>query len=218
MEKYEKQFSILLEQEKKQQAYEFALELLQNGTINVIELYSDVLTPSLNHMQCSLQDKKMCVWKEHVRTAIVRTIVESCYPFVIKERDKLSIQNKGTAVVLCPPEEYHDLGAKMAADFLTICGYDVVFVGSNTPYEDFYNAVGTIKPDIIAISVSNYYNLVVTKKIIEDIRKKTKNDVKIIVGGYAFSGDLEKVKMVGADYYAETFDDIKAISEKEVSI
>ena len=83
MEKYEKQFSILLEQEKKQQAYEFALELLQNGTINVIELYSDVLTPSLNHMQCSLQDKKMCVWKEHVRTAIVRTIVESCYPFVV---------------------------------------------------------------------------------------------------------------------------------------
>ena len=94
------------------------------------------------------------------------------------------------------------------------CGYDVVFVGSNTPFEDFYNAVGTIKPDVIAISVSNYYNLVVTKKIIDDIRKKTKNEVKIIVGGYAFSENLEKVKMVGADYYAQTFDDIKSISEE----
>lgn len=104
----------------------------------------------------------------------------------------------------------------MVADFLTISGYNAVFVGSNTPYSDFYNAVEKIKPDLIAISVSNYYNLVVTKKIIEDLRKKT--DSKIIVGGYAFSMNSDNAFMVGADYYAETFENIKNIVEKEAKI
>ena len=218
MTKYQSEFSALLEQENKQGAVEYAIELIQSSKMSVIELYSEVLTPSLNNMQCSLQNKNMCVWKEHVRTAIVRTIVECCYPYVIKERDKLSKITRGTAVVICPPEEYHDLGARIVADYLSICGFDVVFVGSNTPFDDFYNAVDIINPKIIAISVSNYYNLVATKKIIADLRKKIKNKAKIIVGGYAFLDSLEKVNMVDADYYSETFDDIKAIAENEVSI
>ena len=218
MENLKENFLILLNQEKKQEAVEFAMDAIQNNKMNIIEFYSNVLIPSLNQMECSLKDKNMCIWKEHVKEAIVRTIVECCYPFVIKERDKLSFTKKGTAIILCPLEEYHDLEAKMLADFFTICGYNVVFVGRNTPIEDFYNAATVINPDIITISVSNYYNLVVTKKIIKEIRNKTKDKIKIIVCGYAFLGKLEKVDMVGADYYIETFEDIKNISKEEEEI
>ena len=214
MKKYVEEFKQILETENKEKAVEYALNLLKNKKIDVICLYSEILAPALNNMYCSLSDKDVCIWKEHVRTAIVRTIVECCYPFVIEMSDKNL--NKGSAVILCPPEEYHDLGARMAADYLTICGYNAVFVGSNTPYFDFYNAVEKIKPDLIAISVSNYYNLVVTKKIIEDLRKKTYS--KIIVGGYAFSMNNANSAMVGADYYAETFENIKNIVEKEAKI
>jgi len=214
LKKYVEEFKQILETENKEKAVEYALNLLKNKKIDVICLYSEILAPALNNMYCSLSDKDVCIWKEHVRTAIVRTIVECCYPFVIEMSDKNL--HKGSAVILCPPEEYHDLGARMAADYLTICGYNAVFVGSNTPYFDFYNAVEKIKPDLIAISVSNYYNLVVTKKIIEDLRKKTYS--KIIVGGYAFSMNNANSAMVGADYYAETFENIKNIVEKEAKI
>lgn len=214
MKNYSDEFKQILETENKEKAVLYALNLLRDKKIDVISLYSEVLAPALNNMYCSLSDKDVCIWKEHVRTAIVRTIVECCYPFVIEMSDKNL--NKGSAVILCPPEEYHDLGARMAADYFTICGYSAVFVGSNTPYSDFYNAVQKIKPNLIAISVSNYYNLVVTKKIIQDLRKKT--DCKIIVGGYAFSMNSANAAMVGADYFAETFEDIKNIAEKEVNI
>jgi len=30
-------------------------------------------------------DADVCVWKEHVRTSIVRTVVEAAYPYVVKE-------------------------------------------------------------------------------------------------------------------------------------
>lgn len=216
MDNYKQDFSLLLEREDKQAAVEYAIDLLNQEKLDVIDLYSHILAPALNSMQCFNKEQHICVWKEHVRTAIVRTIVECSYPYVIKERNRLNMGKKGKVVVLCPPEEYHDLGAKMAADFYTICGFDVTFVGSNTPYVDFYNAIGVVKPDIIAISVSNYYNLVVTKKIIEALKEKMQNSAQIVVGGYAFSKSKDKVQMVGADFYAESFEDIKRIAERKV--
>lgn len=217
MNDYLDKFLTLLELEQKEEAVAYTIDLLQSQKIDVITLYSHILAPALNEMQCSLQDKYLCVWKEHVRTAIVRTIVECCYPYVIKEREKQSIGKTGSVVIICPPEEYHDLGARMAADFFTICGYDVTFVGSNTPFMDFCNAVDMIKPNIIAISVSNYYNLVVTKKIIMKLRIKMHEHVKIIVGGYAFKQDPNNTKLVGADSCAQSFSDIKNI-HNEVSV
>lgn len=211
-------FSQILENEHKEEAVDFALELLKNGTVDIVTLYSDILTPALNNMKCSLADENICIWKEHIRTAIVRTIVECCYPYVIAERDKNYSINRGNVVVICPPEEHHELGARIVADFFTICGYHAVFVGSNTPYHDFYNAASKINPDIIAISVSNYYNLVITKKIIKELRSKTNPKTKIVVGGHAFLENSQNISLVGADYFANTFDDIKNIVERENTI
>lgn len=213
----QQKFTEILQSENKEEAVKFALGLLSEGKIGVVELYTEILGPALNNMYCSLAEKDICVWKEHVRTAIVRTIVENCYTYVLGEREKTHPTKKGTAVIVCPPEEYHDLGARMVADFFTICGFDSVFIGSNTPFDNFYNAAKLIKPDVIAISVSNYYNIVVTKKIIEDLRKKIGNETKIFVGGYAFSTNRNNVALVGADYYAGSFEDIKSITEGELS-
>jgi len=216
MEKKYEEFIAFLEDENKEDALSYALNLLRNKDMDVIALYTNLLTPALNKMECKLADKNICIWKEHVRTAIVRTIVECCYPYVIEKKKELNYAAVGTAVILCPPEEYHDLGAKMVADFLTICGYKAIFVGSNTPYQDFMNAIDSIHPNIVAISVSNYYNLVATKKIIEDLRLVNHSPFKIIVGGYAFDRNTENYKLVGADYYANAFLDIERIIRNEV--
>ena len=64
-------------------------------------------------MQCAI-DEESCVWKS-TRTATVRTIVECCYPY-FERKAGINPPERGTAVILCPPEE-HDLGARMAADF-----------------------------------------------------------------------------------------------------
>ena len=211
MKEYE-EFLELLEAENKQMAVQYALDLMDSEKMDVRNLYVQILTPALNKMECRLDNKNICIWKEHVRTAIVRTIVECCYPYVIKERDKMgSAQNK-TAVVLCPPEEYHDLGARMVADFFTLCGWNAIFVGSNTPYEDFYNAAKLIRPDIIAISITNYYTLVVARKIIAELKLLLGNTTKIVVGGYAVRESSGNFETLGADFRFETIDDIKNLS------
>jgi methanogenic corrinoid protein MtbC1 len=217
MEHIVKELKDYIENDDKEKAVIYVLDKLQSNEIDVLTLYSRILTPLLNNMSYKLEEKEIWIWKEHVRTAIVRTIVECCYPYVIKMRDKFKYINEGVAVVLCPPEEYHDLGARMVADFFTIAGYQAIYVGSNTPYQDFYSAINVIKPSVIAISVSNYYNLIATNRMIEELRIIMKHPCKIVVGGYAFQDQEDKYKVVGADYYAVSFEDIMDLPDREVT-
>ncbi len=219
MEQIFKEFEVLLDNENKEETLNYILGKLQTNSIDVLDLYSKILTPALNNMKCSLEDKRICIWKEHIKTSIVRTIVECCFPFVLKKRDQLNLHKKGVAAVLCPPGEYHDLGARMAADFFTIYGYDAIFVGSDTPYLDFYQAIHVIRPAVVAISVSNYYNLVATKKMIEQIRKTLPYRLTIVVGGYAFHNDTaSKLDAVEADYYTSTYEEILNLNVNEVTL
>ncbi|MGL4484582.1 MAG: cobalamin B12-binding domain-containing protein, partial [Anaerovoracaceae bacterium] len=208
----EKFYEILDKMDKKE-AVDYCLYLLETDKIDVITMYTELLTPALNNISCKLDNPHLCIWEEHIRTGIVRTILECSYPYVIKSRETQNKETKltggDTAVVLCPPEELHDLGAKMIADYLCILGYETVYAGSNMPYDDFINGIIAVRPKIIALSVSNFYNLVVTKKIIKDIREKTGNETKIIVGGNAFSGKGNNAESVGADFYAASIEDIK---------
>jgi len=56
-----------------------------------------------------------------------------------------------------------------------------------------------LSPDYLALSVTNYYNIVVAKQITDEIKAKYPH-VKVIVGGQAFlqKGALEQV---AHDYY-----------------
>lgn len=219
MEKIYKEFKVYFDEENKEMAVKYILEKLQKKEIDVVDLYGQILTPILNNIECNLEERRICIWKEHVKTAIVRTIVECCFPYIIEKRDSLNKPSRGTAVIICPPDEYHDLGARMASDFLTIAGYNTIYVGGNTPYKDFYNAVDLIKPELVAISVSNYYHLVATKKIITELEKASEHPMKIVVGGYAFYEDKEnKMKSIGADFFANSFEDILNIADIEVEL
>lgn len=207
-----------LDKEEKEQAVMYLLNKLKTREITLFDLYQ-ILSDALNNMNCKPEDKNISIWKEHVKTAIIRTVVECCYPYVLEQRDLLHLPKKGKVAVLCPPGEYHDLGARMVADFFTMSGYQSIFVGSNIPYQDFYHAIRIIKPTVIAISVSNYYNLIAAKKMIDEIKQVLDYPLKVIVGGHAFREE-EKINfhMVGADYYAKNFDDILAFAKGEVGV
>lgn len=216
MNKYYEEFLEMLENENKEGCVNFALEKLEKGDVGIITLYSEILTPALNNMTCKLQDKNLCIWKEHVRSSIVRTIIECCYPYILKEKRKYNIKGeKGIVVVVCPPEEYHEIGARIVADFFVLKGYQAIFVGSNTPKEEFLSALKIVKPKYIALSITNYFNLISTKAIIEKIKEHSK-EVKVIVGGSAFLSNPKAYKAIGADKLLMTYEDIEKLEEEEL--
>jgi len=183
----------------------YALDLMKNKTYSIVALYEDVLGKILNEIDCKQSDED-CIWYEHQRTAIVRTIVDALFPFLMEERQDL---NGKKVLVVCPSEEYHELGAKMAADFFYLLGYETTFVGANTPTKTILSALRTIKPDYLAISVTNYYHLVTVKKLVELAREELEHLV-ILGGGRAFKHKGAK-DVVGVDACIGTYEDIAAL-------
>jgi MerR family transcriptional regulator, light-induced transcriptional regulator len=211
MEQYYNQFCELLESEDRYGCIKYAQQLLSEKRVGIVELYQDIIKPSLQNITCKVNEKNMCVWEEHVRSAIARTVIECCYTYVVEEAIAMKSKHQGKVVVICPQGEYHDIGARMIADFFTISGFETVFVGSNTPKADFLAAVESMKPNYVAISVTDYYNLFSAKKSIESIKSKVRADIKIIAGGNAFKSNPDAFKIIGADYLVDTFADIKNI-------
>jgi MerR family transcriptional regulator, light-induced transcriptional regulator len=207
------QFLEILDQENKQEAVRFATELLEKGTLSIEELYIQLLAPSLLFFSCKVEDEEICIWKEHFRTSIIRTILEISYTFILKRLNQIPKVNK-KVVILTPAFEYHEIGAIMNAHFMLLEGFDANYIGANTPKNEILSAIRAYEPDFIAISVTNPYNLVITKQITDEIRRFFPN-VGIILGGQAFR-EKHNVESIKYDYILQSLDDLKAF-RKQVS-
>ncbi|MBD3255383.1 MAG: cobalamin-binding protein [Candidatus Lokiarchaeota archaeon] len=208
------EFIDYLDKEDKENCVKFVLDALENNKIDILTLYKELFEPSLNRFYCNVDEESLCIWKEHIRTSIIRTLIELCYPYILEERKKKNIKKMNIKVLVgCPAEEYHDTGAKMIADMFTLYGFDAYFVGANTPREEIRDAINILKPKYIAISVTNYYSIMETEKAICLIREHTKFDGKIIVGGTAFLSNPNIFKQIGADLYLENYSQIKELAE-----
>lgn len=204
-------FLKLLNSEDKESVSRFALDLIKKEKIGIVSLYEDYLAPSLNDLHCEEEDET-CIWKEHVRSAIVRSIMEMMYPFLLEEITQSGVDKvQKRVLVVCPEEEYHEMGARMAHDYFLLSGFDSIYIGANTPTKVVLSAIRVTKPDYLAISVTNYYNLVAAKKMV-DAAKTLKPNLTILGGGYGFSlTDADKT--VGIDYRLTTYASIQRLKE-----
>jgi MerR family transcriptional regulator, light-induced transcriptional regulator len=213
-DQYER-FLALLTAEDKEGAIHYALGLLERGEVDVATLYEGILGPALKNMACQLDQKQWCIWKEHMRTSIVRAIIESCHPFVMKEmRGRPGSKDKGRVVLVCPAEEYHEIGIRMVADLFTMAGYDVALIGANTPFADIVSAAEYFRPRILGISATSSYALFAAERAIKKLRERFPDkSVMIIVGGVAFERNPNAWKEIGADACMSSYDQILAIGE-----
>jgi len=207
-------FLKLLDQEDRQACVELAISHLAAGEIGIVPLYQQVLTPALREKINQHTGKPLSVWREHTRTSIIRTVIECCYPYVIRE--KSAQDSRGRVIIFCPLEELHEIGARMVTDFFILCGFEAIFIGANTPHRDIIEAIEDALPDYVAISVSNNYNLVAARRTIRqliDVKEKEQLKFRIIAGGTAFEGRPGLAGEIGAEFLLQTFEDIKRFAE-----
>lgn len=202
------EFMRLLEAEDRSGAVALALSKLESGELDIPTLYSRVLAPALNEMRCA-EDEDTCIWKEHVRSSLIRAIVESCYPHVLRSRAR--VKAAGKALVVCPTEEYHELGARMVADFFTLAGFETTFIGANTPRSVILSAARRLRPMYLAMSVTNYYNLFDARQVVAAVKGELGASVRVVVGGSAFRRNKGAAAELGADHEIHTYEEIAAL-------
>ncbi len=163
---YEK-FMTHFEKEDKENSVNTVMQIVSGREIDIIDLYTKILTPALYSIAGDNLEQKITISQEHIRTSIIRTIIECCYPYVVVERNlnyTIKKENRKKVIILCPEDEYHEIGPRMVEDFFTLNHYEPIFLGGNTPREDLMTLIEEIKPEYIAVSVANYYNIVTAKK------------------------------------------------------
>lgn len=204
------QLMVFLKNEDREKAVNLAIEVLENNQISLVDLYERVLTPALNSIIDEYPNDEDLIWREHVRSGIIRSIVESAYPYVLRAKEEFGQANKdkGNVLVMCPEFEDHELGARMISDFFIIAGYNTTFIGAKTPIKTVLKAVEMVSPKYICISVTNYYNLISTKKIIDKVKVSANQDVSFILGGSAFASNPDAYNTVGGDLLLKSFEEI----------
>ncbi|MCA1796713.1 MAG: cobalamin B12-binding domain-containing protein [Geobacteraceae bacterium] len=119
------------------------------------------------------------------------------------------------ALVSAAPGEFHEIGAWMVSDILEQDGWQVRYLGANTPTADLIKMLKSFRPHILALSVTMPFNLHKTKEAIEQIKAETElKDLFIIVGGNAFSQSKDLWRSCGADAWAANIHDLHSITTR----
>ena len=84
-EKNYQEFIDLLDKEDKDRCLTYIIELFEGGA-SIKDVYENYIIPSLAEYNCDSDIEEICIWKEHARTSIIRTILESTYPYLIKQK------------------------------------------------------------------------------------------------------------------------------------
>ncbi len=139
------------------------------------------------------------VAEEHRATSITGRVLSSLYAKFLPDN-----YLHGTAAVSAVANEHHELGARIVADFLEFDGWDVSFLGINTPQEELIEFLQQEKPFLLGLSVCMPYNLNGLQEVIAMLRNiPALEDMKILVGGKALNDFPYLVEKIDADAHAK---------------
>ena len=85
---------------------------------------------------------EITVQQEHFASEIAMRQVES----LLASSASLPITQSGRLIVVCPPEELHTFIGLLITLFLRRRGWDIVYIGANTPVDQLGNTVQAIQP------------------------------------------------------------------------
>lgn len=154
---------------------------LLDQEIAIKDLYSGLFQESLYETGRLWEMNKISVAREHLVTAITEGLMNLVYPALFGKE-----KNGKSAVVSCVPNEPHRVGAKMASDVFELHGWSVYFLGADTPIDDLLRFVDRVKPDLVGLSCSAYFNIPNLILSIEALKAEFAS-LDIAVGGRALA-------------------------------
>lgn len=148
------------------------------------DVYTDLIQESQYAIGALWAANQITVADEHMATAITQYVVNSLY-----DRAEPAEATRGRAVITGVEGELHQLGPHIIADALEADGWDVRFLGTNTPHQSIVEAVEGFEPNLVGVSTTMLFNLAAAGRLIEAISAENR---AVFVGGAAFamSGEL----------------------------
>lgn len=151
-----------------------------NSDPDFIDLYEKIFKKSLYAIGELWEYNKISVATEHLATTVTETLLNHMYEDIYSAN---KIEKK--VVLACTENEDHQVGLRMVADVFENCGWETLFLGANMPAGELIKFIKDNHPDLIALSLSVYYNFLKLEKTVKMIREEFP-ELPIMIGGQAF--------------------------------
>lgn len=153
---------------------------------SIKDLYEGTFRTSLYEVGQLWETNKISVAAEHTATAIVEGILNELFEQLISTK-----RCNKKVVVACVDKEQHQVGIKMVADVFEMNGWESYFLGTGIPNQELIRYIHEVKPDLIALSLSVYYNFLNFQTLLNLLVNEFP-DLQILVGGQALQHVSEK--------------------------
>ena len=161
------------------------------------DIYVEILAESMKRVGDLWHTARISVDTEHYCTSVTQTAMAQLYPLLFTKPRKGKL-----LLCACPGTELHEMGARMVADIFENDGWDTIYLGAAVPTDAMLCSIRENHPDLIALSVTMPQHLLECQALIHAIRREFP-DIKIAVGGHAFSSTHSIWKQWPVDFYTE---------------
>jgi methanogenic corrinoid protein MtbC1 len=157
-------------------------EQLRQG-VSLKTIYLDLMQRAMYEVGSLWERNLVSVATEHLAAAITEALLTLVYPRIFSQphRDR-------RAVIACVPQERHQIGARMVADFFELHGWHGFFLGANTPIEDLISLIRERDIDVVGLSMSLLFNLPQLEAMLAAVSTEFPS-VALFLGGRAFHGE-----------------------------
>jgi methanogenic corrinoid protein MtbC1 len=143
------------------------------------ESFVEVLTPALSEIGERWEGGELTVAQEHLAAGTVRAALQT---LIADARASV----RGTAVLACAPGELHDIGLLMLAVLLRGDGWQVAFLGADTPLREAVSFADELGAAVVCFSASTPEQARGLAKALA--RERVPERLEILVGGRATDG------------------------------
>mgnify|MGYP000591133585 CR=1 FL=1 len=173
-------------------------------------LYEGLFRRALYAVGKMWEHGQVSVATEHFATAMTERMLTLVYPRLFSGR-----HSGKSALVTCAANEHHQVGAKMVADMFEMHGWRCWFLGAATPLQEILDLIGDKRPDVVALSLTLYFNADALYAMAEAIRKAFP-DQPMLVGGQAFEhGGAERFERMPGMRHMKTLQELGAWIESQ---
>ncbi len=206
------QYVLAILEGDRRRASTLLLGAVDSNTISVRDAYLAVLIPAQFELGRMWHMNEITVAEEHFVTSTTKMVMAQ-----LLARSPVAPPNGRTVVASAVEGDAHDIGLHVAADFLEMAGWRVIFLGNNTPPRDLVQAVRDFEADLLLLSATMPSQRRGVVRTIGALRAQDDiASVPVLVGGRAFSNSSAGWREVGADAYA-TVNDAVSVAESLVN-
>ena len=188
-------------------AQHLLLDEAEAGT-NVRDLYLYVLQPAQREVGELWHRGAISVAEEHYCTEATASVMVQLQPYFQR-----TPRNGRHLLAACVAGDLHTIGLQMVADFLAYDGWEVSYLGADTPISNIRDMVVAQGVDLLLLAASLPQHVPLLRELVASLRRNlATSHVRVVVGGHIFVHDAALWARTGADaWITSATDAVRAV-------